>query len=231
MSAAPSTPLAPAGVPQVRTGSERLLDSVNRFFDLPLNLSSRILTLVAVLLLIPVFLTPLYNMTLYSNQFPDGLNLYIHAGSLQGGHTAGRDDLKEINTLNHYIGMRPLQEADFTEFKWIPLMLGFFIILGLRAIVIGKMSNLVDTFVLFIWFGLFSLWHFYDRLYTYGHNLDPEAPVKVPPFMPPMFGSKTMANFEVYNYPSIGSYCLAGFAVLLAVAIFLSARRARLKVF
>lgn len=223
MSVAQSTPAAVS----VRYSSERLLSRLTRFFDIPLTLSSRALTAVAIVLLIPVFFTPLYTMTLYSNQFPDGLNLYIHAGSLQGGHTANRDDLKEINTLNHYIGMRPLQEADFTEFKWIPLMLGFFFILGLRAIVLGKMSNLVDTFVLFVWFSLFASWHFYDRLYTYGHHLDPEASVKVAPFMPPIFGSKQMANFEVFNYPSAGTYFLLGFAVLMLLAMFLSARRAR----
>ncbi len=227
MSFANSTPVPPLAASSVQTTIGRLLARADNFFELPLRLSSRILVLVAAVSLLPVFFAPLYTMTLYSNQFPDGLNLYIHAGSLQGGHTTDRDDLKEINTLNHYIGMRALQEADFTEFKWIPLMLGFFIILGLRAIVIGKMSNLIDTFVLFVWFGLFSVWHFYDRLYTYGHNLDPEAPVRVAPFMPPMFGSKQMANFEVYNYPAIGSYFLLGFVVLLAAAVFLSARRNR----
>ncbi len=224
MSLAHSTPATPltGSASQMMTG--RLLARADRFFDLPLKLSSRFVVLIAVLLLLPVFFTPLYTMTLYSNQFPDGLNLYIRAGSLQGGHTGDRDDLKEINTLNHYIGMRALQEADFTEFKWIPLMLGFFVILGLRAIVLGKMSHLIDTFVLFAWFGLFSVWHFYDRLYTYGHNLDPEAPVKVAPFMPPIFGSEQMANFQVFNYPAIGSYFLLGFAVLLIVAVVVSAR-------
>jgi copper chaperone NosL len=227
MSLANSTPVSPVAGRSSQTAMGRLLFRADHFFEMPLTFSSRILVLIAVLLLLPAFFTPLYTMTLYSNQFPDGLNLYIRAGSLQGGHTADRDDLKEINTLNHYIGMRALHEADFTEFKWIPLMLGFFVILGLRAIVIGRMSNLIDTFVLFAWFGLFSLWHFYDRLYTYGHNLDPEAPVRVAPFMPPVFGSKQMANFEVYNYPAMGSYFLLGFTVLLVIAVFLSARRTR----
>ncbi len=196
-----------------------------RFFDRPLGLGSRVIIFLAALLLLPVFFYPLYTMTLYSNQFPDGLKLYIYAGTLRGGQTAERDDLKEINALNHYIGMHPLQEADFTEFQWMPLMLGFFIILSLRAGVIGKMSGLVDTLVLFAWFGLFALWHFYGRLYTYGHNLDPTAAVKVKPFTPPIFGSQQMANFTVYNYPAPGTYLMLGFAILLAFAMFLSGRR------
>ena len=32
-------------------------------------------------------------------------------------------------------------------------------------------------------------------------RLAPTAAVKVPPFMPPMFGYKQLANFEVYSYP------------------------------
>ena len=205
--------------------AESFLVKETRFFDRPLGLGSRIAILTAAVLLLPAFFFPLYTMTLYSNQFPDGLNLYIHAGTLRGGQSASRDDLKEINSLNHYIGMHPLQEADFTEFQWIPLMLGFFIILSLRSVVIGKMSSVVDTLVLFGWFGLFSLWHFYNRLYTYGHNLDLTAPVKVKPFTPPMFGSQQMANFTVFNYPSFGSYVMAGFVLLLALAIVMSARQ------
>jgi copper chaperone NosL len=208
-----------------RLPADSFLVKETRFFDRPLGLGSRITILIATVLLLPAFFFPLYTMTLYSNQFPDGLNLYIYAGTLRGGQTAARDDLKEINSLNHYIGMHPLQEADFTEFQWIPLMLGFFIILSLRCVVIGKMSSLVDTLVLFGWFGLFALWHFYNRLSTYGQNLDPTAPVKVKPFTPPMFGSQQMANFTVFNYPALGTYVMAGFVILLALAIWLSARQ------
>lgn len=195
-----------------------------RFFDRPLGLSSRIAVLVAALLLVLVYFLPLYRMTLFSNNFTDGLNLNIYTGTLRGGQSANRDDLKEINSLNHYIGMHPLEEADFSEFQWIPLMLGFFIILSLRAAVMAKMSALVDTLVSFGWFGIFALWHFYQRLYTYGHNLDPSAAVKVKPFTPPVFGSAQIANFTVYNYPAAGSYLMAGFVVLLTAAVVLSMR-------
>jgi hypothetical protein len=203
-------------------GFEKKLNQANAFFDFPVNLRSRLLVVLAALLLIPTFLFPLYNMTLYSNQFPDGLNLYIYSYSLEGGHPQGRDDLREINTLNHYIGMRPLLESDFSEFKWIPLLVGLFFILTLRAAVVGKMSNLVDVAVMFLYFGLFSLWSFYHRLNQYGHNLDPMAAVKVPPFTPPMFGEKQLANFTVYSYPDAGSFLLIAFFLLLAVAVWMS---------
>ena len=198
------------------------LDSANHFFSLPLNLKSRFVVLLAVLVLIPSYMFPLWDMTFYSNQYLDGLSLQIYAYELEGGKTQNRDDLREINSLNHYIGMRPLLVSDFSEFVWIPFAIGGLMLLSLRALVIGEMAGLVDVFVLFSYFGLFSLWSFYRRLYTYGHNLDPAAAIKVQPFTPPFFGSKTIANFKVESYPDVATFVLLAFALLVLLAIFLS---------
>lgn len=203
------------------------LEKETTFFEKPLTLKSRILILVAVLVLVPTFFFPLWHMSFYSNQYTDGLVLHIYSYQLEGGKTANRDDLREINSLNHYIGMRPLLESDFSEFTWVPLVIGLLMILALRAMVLGKMSNLVDVFVLFTYFGLFSLWSFYHRLYMYGHNLDPTASIKVQPFTPPVFGSKQIANFMVNSFPGFASYALFAFAVLLLLSILLSARRTK----
>jgi hypothetical protein len=202
------------------------LHRVDLFFDRELTAASRILILAGVLLLVPVYFFPLYQMTLVSNQFPEGLDLHIYAYKLEGGHTSALDDLREINTLNHYIGMRPLLESDFSEFNWLPLAVGAFALLGLRAVVIGKMSKLVDLVILFVYFGLFSFWGFYRRLYDYGHNLDPTAPVKVKPFTPPLIGTHQIANFTVTNVPDIGSYLMIAFALCLIIAGWHSARHA-----
>lgn len=206
---------------------KKLLDKATAFFDLPLTVKSRVLILVAVVALLLAFFFPLWNMSFYSNQYTDGLFLHIYSYQLEGGKTPNRDDLREINSLNHYIGMRPLLESDFSEFTWLPLVIGFLMILSLRAMVLGKMSNLVDVFVLFLYFGAFSMWSFYHRMYMYGHNLDPTAAIKVPPFTPPIFGSKQVGNFMVNSFPGIGSYAFFAFAILLALAILLSARRSK----
>ncbi len=201
-----------------------LITRANSFFETPIDMRGRMMVLVGAALLLPTFFLPLWNMTLYSNQFPDGLILRIYSSKLEGGKTHDRDDLKEINSLNHYIGMRALQEEDFTEFKWIPFVVGGVMLLSLRVVVLGKMSKLVDVVVLFTYFGLFSLWTFYHKLYLYGHELDPTAAIKVPPFTPPLFGHKTMANFEVYNYPGYGSFFMGAFVLMLLAAIWLSKR-------
>ncbi len=201
---------------------KRLIERATAFFDIPIDLRGRILVVAGALVLLPTFFLPLWTMTLYSNQFPDGLELMIYSHKLEGAKSEYRDDLREINSLNHYIGMRALKEDDFTEFKWIPFVVGGVILLALRAVVLGKMSKLVDLFVLFTYFGLFSLWTFYHKLYLYGHELDPEAAIKVPPFTPPMIGHHTLANFEVYSYPGPGSYAMALFPLLLLAAAWLS---------
>jgi hypothetical protein len=85
----------------------------------------------------------------------------------------------------------------------------------------------VDVTVLYVYFGLFALWSFGYKMYQYGHNLDPKAAVKVPPFTPPMFGFKKLANFEVYSYPQLGSYALAAAALVLAAAFYLTWRQWR----
>ena len=198
------------------------LGKTNAFFELPISLKSRLLILVAVAALIPSFLFPLWKMTFTSNQYLDGLTLQIYSHRLEGGKTPVRDDLREINSLNHYIGMRPLLESDFSEFVWIPFVIGALAVLALRAMVLGKMSNLVDVFVLFTYFGLFSFWSFYNKLYSYGHNLDPTAAIKVPPFTPPLAGTQVVGNFTVSSYPGPASFALVAFAVLLVIAIFMS---------
>src|SRR5215831_4158277 len=218
----------PSAAPSVLKGetqSKSLHAGSLSFFDQTLNMRSRLALLLAAIILLPVYFFPLWNMTFRSNQYTDGLVLHIYAFELQGGKTPNRDDLREINSLNHYIGMRPLLESDFSEFIWLPFAIGALMLLTLRALVIGKMANVIDVFVLFSYFGLFSLWSFYHRLYSYGHNLDPTAAIKVAPFTPPLLGAKQIANFSVTSYPGIAALSLVAFSLLLITAILLSTRR------
>jgi len=201
------------------------IEKVNRFLDSPLDVGPRVLLVLAMLLLAPAYLAPLYNMTMFAPQYPEGLRLHIYSYKLDGGN--GGQDVKEINVLNHYIGMKDLEVEDFTEFKWIPFVVGIFGLLFLRAAVLGKVSHLVDVFVLYLYFGMFSLWSFAYKMYWYGHNLDPTAAVRVDPFMPPLFGYKQLANFEVYSYPAFASYALAAVALCLLAATALAWREWR----
>jgi copper chaperone NosL len=211
-------------VPKAESKSwfSQLLLKEYEFFEHSLTLKSRVVILLAVVVLIPAFIFPLWRMSFYSNQYIDGLKLTIYAYQLEGAKTSNRDDLREINALNHYIGMRPLLESEFSEFTWLPFAIGGLMILALRAMVLGKMSKLVDVFVLFAWFGMYSFWSFYHRMYLYGHNLDPQAAIKVEPFTPPLFGTEIVGNFTVYSYPDVASFALVAFGLLMGLAIWLS---------
>ncbi len=192
----------------------------------PVGLAGRILLLISVLLIPLAFQFPLWKMAFQSNQYPDPLRLEIYINHLEGQKTASRDDLREINALNHYIGMRPLMESDFAEFLWMPFVLGFFALFILRAVVFGTLRDLIDVVVLYSYFGLFSAWNFYSRLYDYGHNLNPDAPIKVKPFTPPFFGRVQIANFHVESFPAGGSVVLAVVGALLLAALVISVRQA-----
>jgi hypothetical protein len=196
---------------------QAFLQRANRFLDEPIDLTARIMLLGAAVLLMATYWFPLWNLTLFAPQYPDGLRLDIFSHRLVGGH-AGQD-VKEINLLNHYIGMQDLANDSFTEFKWMPFVIGALGLLALRAMVHGTVAALVDVTVLSMYVGAFSLWSFSDKLYRYGHDLAPAAAVKVPPFMPPLFGFRQIANFEVYSYPRPASYAMAGAIALLVVAL------------
>jgi hypothetical protein len=180
------------------------------------------LLIAASLLLGAIYVFPLWRLTMFAPQYPEGLRMAIYSYKLEGGN--GGQDIREINVLNHYIGMRDLAAEDFNEFKWMPFVVGALGLLFLRAAVHGTVAHLVDVAVLYLYFTAFALWSFAYKLYSYGHTLDPTAAVKVDPFMPPMFGFKQLANFEVYSYPAAASYALGGVAVALAIAVFLAWR-------
>jgi hypothetical protein len=200
-----------------------LIEKLNRFLHSDVDLGPRGLVMLAALLVIPVYLFPLWQLTMFAPQYPQGLRLNIYSYKLDGGN--GGQDVKEVNVLNHYIGMKELTTEAFTEFKWIPFVVGVMALLFLRSAVHGQMHTLVDVVVMYLYFALFSLWSFAYKLYTYGHNLDEKAAVKVASFMPPMFGYRKIANFEVYSYPGPASYALGGVLFLLLGALFFSWRQ------
>jgi copper chaperone NosL len=194
-----------------------LLGREFRFLAQPLNPWSRLLLLAAAVTIAMSIFFPLWKMHLVAPQYSDGLDLYIFPYRIQGGGLNGQH-LKEINNLNHYIGMKPIQEADFMEMRWMPFVFGLIILMTLRSIVFGQMGNLVDLFVVYCYFGIFSIGSFWYRLYTYGHNLDPHAPMHITPFTPLLLGTKQIANFRESSYPELGAYLLCLSVLLIVLA-------------
>lgn len=196
----------------------------SRFLEIALNPWSRFFLLCVGALLILIVFLPLWRITLIAPQYEEGLRVSIYGFKLEGGN--GGQDLVEINNLNHYIGMRPLRQSDFVEMKWMPFALGLFALLSFRAAVHGRMHQVVDLFVIFTYFGLFSLGLFYYRLYTYGHELDPRAPMTIEPFTPMLLGKNQIANFTQYSFPLIGGVLMLLIPVLLFGAFWFSLKTA-----
>jgi len=191
--------------------------------DRPLTVGTRGLVFLAAMVLIPTFFAPLWQLHFVAQQYPEGLDLYVYSHDLVGGDDG--NDLTEINVLNHYIGMAELRPADFTELKWIPLVIGLIGVLTLRAAAIGSLRSVLDVIVISMYFGGFSLWSFWYKLNYYGSNLDSKASVHVDPFMPPILGYKKVGQFDVWSYPALGTYLFLAFGLLLVAGVLLTWRR------
>ena len=198
-----------------------LLNREYRFLHKSLNLWSRLLLVAAAITVAASVFFPLWKLHLVAPQYVDGLTMKIYAYKIQGGGING-NDINEINSLNHYIGMKKIEQADFNEMEIMPFMFGAFILLALRAAVFGEMKGVIDLFVLAAYFGAFSIGAFFYRLWWYGHHLDPRAPVHVEPFTPLVFGTQKIANFTQSSYPELGTYLLWVFMLLLILEIWFS---------
>ena len=190
------------------------------WLDTPLSKSARVVLLAGLAALIVGAFLPLWRIHLVAPQYQEGLTIDMYAYKIVGGNNG--QDLAEINSLNHYIGMQGIEPSDFVEMKWIPFAIGVFVIVTLRTVVIGNVRSLVDLAVTFGYFGAFSLATFAYRLYSYGHNLDPKAPMAIEPFMPVVVGRQQIANFVQTSLPLTGSACMAAFLLAVVWAIWLS---------
>jgi hypothetical protein len=195
---------------------------IYRFLRRPPSPAGRILLVLAAASLVVALFLPLWKIRLVAPQYQEGLSLHIYAYKLIAGNNG--QDLNEINNLNHYIGMKPIEAADFIEMRWVPFALGVFVLLALRSAAIGILRGTVDLLVLYLYFTAFSMGSFYFRLYTYGHRLDPKAPMTIEPFTPVMFGRQQIANFEQSSYPDTGTLFLTQFPLLLVASMWLSHR-------
>jgi hypothetical protein len=190
---------------------------LEKFYDFvqqPVRLRSRLVLALLVVPLLLAFTAPLWNISMVAPQYPKGLSMDVYAYKLAGGNDG--QDIHEINVLNHYIGMRKLDATASADLDWIPFALGAMAILALRVSALGTVRDLIDMLVVTGYVSAFAFGRFVYRLWVFGHDLDPHAPMKVKPFMPVIIGHRTVANFETYSYPQLGSFLLAVFAVGVA---------------
>ncbi len=167
----------------------------------PLQKISRILLMTSGILLWAVLFFPLWRIDLIAPQYPEGLKLLIYPHEL-----AGNVDI--INGLNHYIGMKTLHTADFIEFRLLPYLIGFFALAYMIAAWLNNKKIFLLLFALFICFGILAMYDFWRWEYNYGHELNPDAAIRVPgmSYQPPLIGFKQLLNFGAYSFPDIGAW-------------------------
>lgn len=190
-------------------------------------LSARALTLAAALLLGALYLTPLWSVRLVAPQYPEGIGMDIRVNTVTG---AKEHDLRNINALNHYIGMKEIHPESIPELKYMPWILGALIVAGIAAAAVGRRRGLTAWLVTLIVAGAVGLYDFWRWNYDFGHNLDFEKAIIVIPgmtYQPPIIGTKQIANFTATSFPAAGGI-LAGVAFLLGVvALVIAYRRSR----
>jgi len=178
---------------------------------------SLLLAAAAVLLLISIFL-PYWHMVLEAPQYPGGLRVEAFLNRLEG-------DVREIDGLNHYIGMRPLGEAASLE-----RTLSVFAVAAIGLLVIGAIFIhnrnalwLALPGLLFpaVFLGDLAFW-----LRSFGTNLDPRAPLSssIKPFVPPVHGVGKVGQFATVATPGAGLILAALAALLIALGLWFHRR-------
>ena len=123
--------------------------------------------------IVALWFFPMWRIDLAAPQYPEGIFMNIWINHLSG-------DVEIINGLNHYIGMKTIQEEDFKEFIYLPIALISFCVLGLIVFVLNRKIGYYIWFFIFMVLAGLSMYDFWKWEYDYGHNLDPTAPIKVP---------------------------------------------------
>ncbi|MEP2936115.1 MAG: hypothetical protein ABJM06_13095 [Gilvibacter sp.] len=183
---------------------------------------SRITMIAAALLPLFLFVFPLWKITLEAPQYPTPLGMYIHINDFSD---ANPHDIKNINIMNHYVGMQYIPEA-IPEFKIFPIGIIATTIIGLLIAFKGNYKWFLAWFILMVALSVAGIYDFYLWEHDYGHNLDPKAIMKftnpdgsVMGFQPPVFGSKDILNFTAHSYPQLGAYFL-GLGIALGFVAF-----------
>ncbi|MFT6795914.1 MAG: copper chaperone NosL [Maribacter sp.] len=190
-----------------------------------------IIMMIGSLLLMGLFVFPLWNIELGAPQYPEPLGMDIYIDGIQGQNEF---DLQNIDGLNHYIGMKILPKPkDMWEFTVFPLVIGGMAALGVLFGLLGFLDKVsykwfFGWLILMSVLGVLGMYDFNAWMTDYGTNLDPKAIMKLAKpdgtpmsYKPPLFGHQKMLNFDAYSYPRLGAYLMFAGMVLTLVAVYM----------
>ena len=174
------------------------------------------------ILLLALFLFPMWIITLEAPQYPDGIGMDIWINRIADHNP---NDIKNINLMNHYVGMKsiPTHMKEFGIFPWV---IGGMSLLGVIFGLIGNRKLFLAWFIIMVILGAIGMYDFYIWEYDYGHNLNPKAAIKIPGqgYQPPLIGSKQILNFKANSWPATGAYFLFTGMFLSVAAFFVAGK-------
>lgn len=179
-----------------------------------LSSKTRWLVLCVGVALAGVYFLPLWSIRLVAPQYPEGMGMYIWAGKITGH---AEFDLKNINLLNHYVGMDPIVEQAIPEFQYMPYILAYMILGAFVTFFYPRRFMVGLGLVNLALVGLAGFYDFWRWEYNYGHNLNPEAPISIPGmvYQPPMIGCKQLLNITSCSWPHAGGIVLMAVGLIL----------------
>ncbi len=177
------------------------------------------LGIIGSLLLLVTFLFPIWSINLQAPQYPDGITMYIWINQITG---ETESTLQNINILNHYVGMKFIEPDSIPELTIFPYIIVFMTLLGVVFSILNKPTFYLIWVIMWVLLGIAGMYDFYMWEYDYGHNLNPNAPIKIEgqSYQPPLIGSEMLLNFKATSLPDIGSYFL-GLGILFHLIAFI----------
>ncbi len=188
------------------------------------KIPSGLMLLAASLILISIAF-PYWGMVLQAPQYPGGLEMRVFVNRITGDEDPTLDEVREIDGLNHYIGMRSLYEAaEFERSIALPGVIGMVAGLVVAAFFWRKWSWVLAVPPL-----LFTFVFLADLAYwmnNFGQNLDPYAPLSsaIGPFTPPLLGEGTIGQFKTVAHVDTGWFLAFAATILVLTGLVLRLR-------
>ncbi|WP_312476204.1 hypothetical protein [Neobacillus sp.] len=173
--------------------------------------SSLLITLSAILIVVSLFF-PWWKMVFYAPQYPEGLNIIVYPNKLQG-------EIDIINGLNHYIGMSNFSKENFPELSYLSYLIGGLAVITLLTAILRNKKVLYGLIGIITIGGVAGVLDLHFALQKYGTNLSPKAPIKIDPFVPPIIGQNTVANFTTHSLLGTGIYFVIAAFILLLIPL------------
>ncbi|MBM3999354.1 MAG: nitrous oxide reductase family maturation protein NosD [Planctomycetes bacterium] len=156
-----------------------------------------------------------WDFQLRAPQYPKGLRLSGYPDRIEG-------DVREIDLLNHYIGMKPLGGAAPFERRVAKPAIGLVAALTLIAAFWPSRASIVLLLPAILFPAAFLI-DLQGWLRYYGLSLDPRAPLSssVKPFVPPALGDGKIGNFRTFGAigPGLGLAMASSGAAIVAAGL------------